>query len=139
MSDADFKSWGWRIPFLLSSVLVVVSYYIRARMAESPLFAQLKAAGKTSSAPIADSYGTAERWRVFFTVLLGATAGQAVVWYTGQFYALIFLQTVLKVPIDTAYVIVAIALVLATPFFIVFGRCRSDWPGDHHGRLPPRA
>jgi MFS family permease len=121
MSDADFKSWGWRIPFLLSSVLVVVSYYIRARMAESPLFAQLKAAGKTSSAPIADSYGSAERWRVFFTVLLGATAGQAVVWYTGQFYALIFLQTVLKIPIDTAYVIVAIALVLATPFFIVFG------------------
>jgi MFS family permease len=121
MSDAAFKSWGWRIPFLLSTVLVVVSYYIRARMAESPLFAQLKAAGKTSSAPIADSYGSAERWRVFFTVLLGATAGQAVVWYTGQFYALIFLQTVLKIPIDTAYVIVAIALILATPFFIVFG------------------
>jgi len=121
MSDADFKSWGWRIPFLLSAVLVVVSYYIRARMAESPLFVRLKAEGKTSTAPIADSYGTAERWKVFFIVLLGATAGQAVVWYTGQFYALIFLQTILKVPLDTAYKIVAYGLVLGTPFFVVFG------------------
>jgi len=121
MSDADFKAWGWRIPFLLSAVLVVVSYYIRARMAESPLFAKLKAEGKTSTAPIAESYGTAERWKVFFTVLLGATAGQAVVWYTGQFYALIFLQTTLKVPLDTAYKIVAMALLLGTPFFVVFG------------------
>ena len=121
MSDAAFRSWGWRIPFLLSAVLVVISYYIRARMAESPLFAKLKAEGKTSNAPIADSYGTAERWKVFFIVLLGATAGQAVVWYTGQFYALFFLQTVLKVPIGTAYKIVALGLLLATPFFVVFG------------------
>jgi MFS family permease len=121
MSDADFKAWGWRIPFLLSSILVVVSYYIRARMAESPLFARLKAEGKTSTAPLTESYGTAERWKIFFIVLLGATAGQAVVWYTGQFYALLFLQTVLKVPVDTAYKIVAISLVLATPFFVVFG------------------
>ena len=121
MSDADFKAWGWRIPFLLSSILVVVSYYIRARMAESPLFARLKAEGKTSTAPLTESYGTAERWKIFFVVLLGATAGQAVVWYTGQFYALLFLQTVLKVPVDTAYKIVAISLVLATPFFVVFG------------------
>ncbi|MEO7085883.1 MAG: MFS transporter [Gemmatimonadaceae bacterium] len=121
MSDAEFKQWGWRIPFLLSSLLVIVSYYIRSRMSESPLFARLKAEGKTSKAPIADSYGTAERWKVFFTVLLGATAGQAVVWYTGQFYALFFLQTVLKVPVDEAYKIVAVALVLATPFFVVFG------------------
>jgi len=121
MSDADFKAWGWRIPFLLSAILVVVSYYIRSRMAESPLFAKLKAEGKTSTSPIADSYGTAERWKVFFTVLLGATAGQAVVWYTGQFYALIFLQTILKVPLDTAYKIVALGLLLGTPFFVVFG------------------
>jgi len=121
MSDADFKAWGWRIPFLLSSILVIVSYYIRARMSESPLFARLKAEGKTSTAPLKDSYGTAERWKIFFVVLLGATAGQAVVWYTGQFYALLFLQTVLKVPVDTAYKIVAISLVLATPFFVVFG------------------
>jgi MFS family permease len=121
MSDADFRAWGWRIPFLLSAVLVVVSYYIRARMAESPLFARLKAEGKTSSNPIADSYGTADRWKLFFTVLLGATAGQAVVWYTGQFYALIFLQSVLKLPLDTAYKIVALGLLLGTPFFVVFG------------------
>ncbi len=100
---------------------MIVSYYIRARMSESPVFAQLKAEGKTSTAPIRDSYGSLERWKIFLMVLFGATAGQAVVWYTGQFYALIFLQTVLKVPIDTAYVIVAIALVLATPFFVVFG------------------
>lgn len=121
MSDADFRAWGWRIPFLLSAVLVVVSYYIRSRMAESPLFARLKAEGKTSSSPIADSYGTAERWKLFFIVLLGATAGQAVVWYTGQFYALIFLQSVLKLPLDTAYKIVALGLLLGTPFFVVFG------------------
>ena len=121
MTDADFKAWGWRIPFLLSAVLVVVSYYIRARMAESPLFARLKAEGRTSTRPIAESYGTAERWKVFFTVLLGATAGQAVVWYTGQFYALIFLQSVLKLPLDTAYTIVALGLLFGTPFFVVFG------------------
>jgi MFS family permease len=121
MPDADFKAWGWRIPFLLSAVLVVVSYYIRLRMSESPLFARLKAEGKTSKAPIADSYGTAERWKVFFIVLFGATAGQAVVWYTGQFYALIFLQTILKIPLDTAYVIIALGLLLGTPFFVVFG------------------
>jgi MFS family permease len=121
MSDADFKSWGWRIPFLLSAVLVVVSYYIRQRMSESPLFARLKAEGKTSKAPIKDSYGSAERWKVFFIVLLGATAGQAVVWYTGQFYALIFLQTILKVPLDTSYEIVALGLLAGTPFFVVFG------------------
>ena len=121
MSDTAFKSWGWRIPFLLSAILVVVSYYIRARMAESPLFARLKAEGRTSTSPISDSYGTAERWKVFFTVLLGATAGQAVVWYTGQFYALIFLQTILKVPLDTSYTVVAIGLLIGTPFFVVFG------------------
>ncbi len=121
MSDADFKAWGWRIPFLLSSLLVIVSYYIRSRMAESPLFLRLKEEGKTSKAPIAESYGTAARWRIFFTVLLGATAGQAVVWYTGQFYALVFLQTVLKIPLDVSYRIVAIALVAGTPFFVVFG------------------
>ena len=121
MTDAEFRAWGWRIPFLLSAILVVVSYYIRARMAESPLFARLKAEGKTSTSPIIDSYGTAERWKLFFTVLLGATAGQAVVWYTGQFYALIFLQSVLKLPLDTAYKIVALGLLLGTPFFVVFG------------------
>ncbi|HEY0995813.1 MAG TPA: MFS transporter [Gemmatimonadaceae bacterium] len=121
MPAADFEAWGWRIPFLLSLVLVVASYAIRRRMQESPLFSALKAQGKTSKAPIRESFGTAERWRVFFLVLIGATAGQAVVWYTGQFYALFFLQTVLKVPANLAYFIVAGALALGTPFFLVFG------------------
>jgi MFS family permease len=121
MSAESFRQWGWRIPFLLSAVLVIVSYYIRSRMAESPLFARLKAEGKTSRAPIADSYGSIERWKVFLVVLFGATAGQAVVWYTGQFYALIFLQNTLHVPLDTTYKIVALGLLLGTPFFVVFG------------------
>ncbi|MBA3888933.1 MAG: MHS family MFS transporter [Gemmatimonadaceae bacterium] len=116
-----FAEWGWRIPFLLSVVLVGVSYYIRRRMQESPVFLALKAQGKTSKAPIKDSYGSADRWRVFFLVLIGATAGQAVVWYTGQFYALFFLQTTLKVDSDLAYIIIASALALGTPFFLVFG------------------
>ena len=121
LGEAAFKAWGWRIPFVLSIVLVYFSYYIRAKMAESPLFTQLKAAGKTSTQPLQDAFGTFERWKVFFLVLFGITGGQAVVWYTGQFYALFFLQTVLKVPLTTSYVIVAVALVIGTPFFVVFG------------------
>jgi MFS family permease len=121
MSAESFTEWGWRIPFLLSLALVVMSYYIRVRLSESPLFTRLKAAGRTSKAPIQESFGTAERWKVFFIVLLGATAGQAVVWYTGQFYALFFLQTTLQVPLTTSYIIVAVALALATPLFIFFG------------------
>ncbi len=116
-----FKAWGWRVPFLVSGVLVVLSYYIRVRMAESPLFTKLKSEGKTSEAPIAESFGTAAGLKIFFVVLFGATAGQAVVWYTGQFYALLFLQTVLMVPLTQAYIIVAIGLALGTPFFLVFG------------------
>jgi MFS family permease len=121
VGERAFAAWGWRIPFLLSVVLVGFSYYIRVRMRESPLFAQLKAAGRTSTAPIRESFGTAERWKTFFLVLFGVTAGQAVVWYTGQFYALYFLQTVLKVPLATAYACVAAALALGTPLFLVFG------------------
>ena len=121
MSADDFARWGWRIPFLVSTVLVVVSYWIRVRMRESPLFQRLKDAGKTSVAPITDSFGSADRMKIFFLVLLGATAGQAVVWYTGQFYALLFLQTVLHVPVGESSKIVAVALLLATPFFLVFG------------------
>src|SRR5918912_387748 len=107
VGEEAFRAWGWRIPFLLSVVLVGFSYYIRVRMRESPLFAQLQAEGRTSAAPIRDSFGTAERWKIFFLILFGVTAGQAVVWYTGQFYALYFLQTVLKVPLATAYACVA--------------------------------
>ncbi len=121
VGEEAFKVWGWRIPFLLSILLVGMSYYIRVRLQESPLFVRLKAAGGTSTAPIRDSFGTWSRWKVFLLVLFGATAGQAVVWYTGQFYALFFLQTVLKVPLTTSYIIVAVALLLGAPLFIVFG------------------
>jgi len=121
MSPESFVEWGWRLPFVLSLALVVMSYYIRVRLQESPLFTRLKAAGRTSKAPIQESFGTRERWKVFFIVLLGATAGQAVVWYTGQFYALFFLQTSLQIPLTTSYIIVAAALALATPLFIFFG------------------
>ncbi len=121
VGEEAFKVWGWRIPFLLSILLVGMSYYIRVRLQESPLFARLKATGGTSTAPIRDSFGTWSKWKVFLLVLFGATAGQAVVWYTGQFYALFFLQTVLKVPLTTAYIIVAVALLLGAPLFVVFG------------------
>jgi MFS family permease len=121
VGEDAFKAWGWRIPFLLSIVLVGMSYYIRVRLKESPLFTRLKESGKTSTQPLKDSFGTWSSWKVFFLVLFGATAGQAVVWYTGQFYALFFLQTVLKVPLTTAYIVVAVALLAGAPLFIFFG------------------
>jgi MFS family permease len=121
MTEADFKEWGWRIPFLLSILLVAMSLYIRLRLKESPLFTTLKSEGKTSTAPLRDSLGSGRNWKVILLVLFGATAGQAVVWYTGQFYALFFLQKILNVPFIEANVIVAIALALGTPFFILFG------------------
>jgi len=121
VGEEAFKAWGWRIPFLLSTVLVAMSYYIRVRLKESPLFTALKQRNETSVAPIRESFGTWPKWKIFLLVLFGATAGQAVVWYTGQFYALFFLQTVLKVPLGTAYVIVAVALLLGAPLFVFFG------------------
>jgi MFS family permease len=121
IGEDAFKQWGWRIPFLLSIVLVAMSYYVRVRLKESPLFTRLKETGNTSTAPIADSFGTWSKWKLFFLILFGATAGQAVVWYTGQFYALFFLQTVLKVPLGTAYKIVAVALLIGAPLFIFWG------------------
>jgi MFS family permease len=121
MTEEAFKTWGWRIPFLLSILLVAMSLWIRLRLKESPLFTQLKTAGKTSATPIRDSLGNRKNWKVMLLVLFGAAAGQAVVWYTGQFYALFFLQNVLKVDFVKANIIVAVALALGTPFFIVFG------------------
>jgi MFS family permease len=121
VGEEAFKEWGWRIPFLLSIVLVGMSYYIRVRLKESPLFTILKDAKMTSVAPIQESFGSWPKWKIFLLVLFGATAGQAVVWYTGQFYALFFLQTVLKVPLGTAYVIVAVALLFGAPLFVFFG------------------
>src|SRR5262245_17586479 len=121
LGDAEFKSWGWRIPFLVSVFLVAMSYYIRLRLRESPLFAELKAAGKTSRKPLSETFRNPENRKLMLLALFGAAAGQAVVWYTGQFYALFFLQTSLKVNFVTANIIVAIALAVACPFFIFFG------------------
>jgi MFS family permease len=121
VGEEAFKQWGWRIPFLLSILLVAMSYYVRIRLKESPLFTKLRESGNTSTAPVRASFGTWSAWKIFLLVLFGATAGQAVVWYTGQFYALFFLQTVLKVPLATAYTIVAVALLIGAPLFIVFG------------------
>jgi MFS family permease len=121
MTETDFKTWGWRIPFLLSILLVGMSLWIRIRLRESPLFTQLKKEGKTSATPLRDSLGNRRNWRVILLVLFGAAAGQAVVWYTGQFYALFFLQNVLKIGFVAANIIVAVALALGTPFFIIFG------------------
>jgi MFS family permease len=123
MSSDAFETWGWRIPFLLSIFLVAISVYIRTTMRESPLFAQLKAAGKTSKAPLKESFGSRRNWNIILTVLFGAAAGQAVVWYTGQFYALYWLQgeALANVPFVDATMIVAIALALGLPFFVVFG------------------
>ncbi len=121
LGDVAFKSWGWRIPFLLSVLLVAMSYYIRMKLKESPLFAGMKAAGKTSRKPLSETFRNPENRKLMILALLGATAGQAVVWYTGQFYALFFLQTSLKVNFVTANIIVAVALALGTPFFVVFG------------------
>jgi MFS family permease len=122
VGDEVFKQWGWRVPFLVSAFLLAVSFYVRLRLRESPLFSKLKEAGKTSKAPIKESFGSRRNWKLILLALFGATAGQAVVWYTGQFYALYFLQTALKVDYVTAYIIIAVALFLGTPFFIVFGK-----------------
>ena len=130
MTDEAFSSWGWRIPFLLSIVLVAMSFYIRLKMAESPLFASLKSQGKTSTSPLKESFGNWPNARLVLLVLLGATAGQGVVWYTGQFYALSFLQSIMKVDITKSSIIVAIALLLGMPFFVVFGAL-----SDRIGRL----
>jgi MFS family permease len=121
MSKEAFAAWGWRVPFLLSILLVGLSLYIRLRMRESPIFKTLKEQGKTSTAPIRDSLMTPGAWKRMAITLFGATAGQGVVWYTGQFYALFYLQNVLRVETRTAYLIVAIALLLGMPLFVVFG------------------
>lgn len=121
LGETVFSEWGWRIPFLASAVLVVLSYVIRRKMDESPLFKQLKSEGKTSDNPLRESFVNPVNRRLVLVALFGATAGQGVVWYTGQFYALTFLQTVMNIQGAIANKIVAIALIFATPFFIVFG------------------
>ncbi len=122
MSSADFASFGWRIPFLFSAVLVLMALYVRLRLQETPLFARLKEAGKSSTSPWRESFGNPANRRLILLALLGMTAGQAVVWYQGQFQALFFLNTTLGVSFVNSYLIVGTAIVLATPFFVVFGR-----------------
>jgi MFS family permease len=121
MSREAFNAWGWRIPFIISIFLVGVSLYIRLRMKESPIFSQIKSAGMTSSRPLVEAFTKWENLKRVLVSLFGATAGQGVVWYTGQFYALFYLQTVLKVNGRSAQYIVAIALLLAMPLFVVMG------------------
>ncbi|XXF80022.1 MFS transporter [Myxococcaceae bacterium GXIMD 01537] len=121
IGEDAFKAWGWRIPFLISFLLVGMSLYVRVTLKESPIFQHLKKEGKTSTSPIKDSFGSKKNWKVILVALFGATAGQGVVWYTGQFYALFFLQNTLKVPFVTANIIVAVALALAMPLFVFFG------------------
>ena len=121
VGEEDFAAWGWRIPFLLSVFLLGISVWIRMSMQESPAFAKMKAEGKTSKAPLTESFLRGKNAKIVLLALIGLTMGQAVVWYTGQFYALFFLTQTLKVDLLTANIMVGISLILATPFFIVFG------------------
>jgi MFS family permease len=121
IDPADFKSWGWRIPFLISLLLVGLSLYIRLKMKESPIFSSLKASGKTSTKPLTDALKGWANWKRILTTLFGATAGQGVVWYTGQFYALFFIDTILRLPKTEARMVIAVAILLGMPLFVVFG------------------
>jgi MFS family permease len=121
MSAADFKEYGWRIPFLISIVLVAISLYIRLKMKESPIFQHIKTTGLTSAQPLKDAFTKKDNLKRVLVSLFGATAGQGVVWYTGQFYALFYMQSILKVNAKTANWIIAVALLIGMPFFTVFG------------------
>jgi MFS family permease len=131
LSPEAFGAWGWRIPFLLSLVLLVLSIYIRLRLSESPVFRAMKAGGKGSQSPLRDSFLRYPNNKLVLLALLGATAGQGVVWYTGQFYALFFLTITLELDYVRAYTLVALSLLVATPLFVLFGRL-----SDRVGRLP---
>jgi MFS family permease len=121
MSPEAFIRNGYRIPFLISVILVAISLYIRLKMKESPIFAGLKAGGKTSSTPIKDALSGWENWKRILRTLFGATAGQGVVWYTGQFYALFYLTTILKLETEPARIVIAAGILLGMPLFIFFG------------------
>jgi MFS family permease len=131
MGEAAFGDWGWRIPFLLSAVLLVISIWIRLKLNESPLFQKMVAEGKASKRPLSEAFGEWKNAKIALCALFGATAGEAVIWYGGQFYALFFLTQTLKVPATTAQIMIAISLALGTPFFIFFG-----WLSDKIGRKP---
>jgi MFS family permease len=131
MGEADFAAWGWRLPFLLSILLLAVSLWIRLKLEESPVFRRMKAEGKGSKAPLTEAFARWGNLRLVLIALFGAVAGQAVVWYAGQFYALFFLERTLRVDGATANILIAIALAIATPGFILFG-----WLSDRIGRKP---
>jgi len=131
IGEEAFADWGWRVPFIVSILLLAVSVYIRLSMNESPAFAKMKAEGKTSKAPLSESFGEWKNLKIVILALVGLTAGQAVVWYSGQFYALFFLTQALKVDGPTANIMIAISLIIGTPFFIVFGAL-----SDKIGRKP---
>ena len=131
MGEPAFNDWGWRIPFLVSILLLAVSVWIRLSLSESPAFQKMKAEGKTSKAPLSESFGQWKNLKIVILALIGLTAGQAVVWYTGQFYALFFLMQQLKVDAVTANLMIAAALLIGTPFFVVFGSL-----SDRIGRKP---
>jgi predicted MFS family arabinose efflux permease len=131
VGEEAFKEWGWRIPFLVSILLLGVSLWIRLKLAESPAFARMKAEGKGSKTPLKDSFAKWPNLKLVLLALVGLTAGQAVVWYTGQFYALFFLEKTLKVDGPLANILIATALLLATPFFVFWG-----WLSDKVGRKP---
>jgi len=129
MSAESFSAWGWRVPFLMSVLLLAISIYIRLKLEESPVFAEMKAQGRTSKAPLTESFARWGNAQLVLKALFGATAGQGVVWYAGQFYALYFLSTTLKLDYETTYLLIAVALLLGAPFLIVFG-----WLSDRFGR-----
>jgi MFS family permease len=129
LGEAAFADWGWRLPFLVSILLLGISLWIRLQLSESPVFQKMKDEGTASKAPFTEAFGQWRNLRLVLIVLTGAVAGQAVVWYTGQFYALFFLEKTMKVDGATANILIAIALALATPFFVVFG-----WLSDRIGR-----
>jgi MFS family permease len=131
IGEAAFADWGWRVPFIVSILLLAVSVYIRLSMNESPAFTKMKAEGKTSKAPLSESFGQWKNLKIVILALIGLTAGQAVVWYSGQFYALFFLTQSLKVDGATANIMIAVSLVIGTPFFIIFGSL-----SDKIGRKP---
>jgi MFS family permease len=130
MSPATFTSWGWRVPFLVTIVLLIFSVYIRMSLNESPVFQRMKAEGKASKSPLTDSFLRYPNNRYVLLALLGATAGQGVVWYTGQFYALFFLTITLKLDWQTAYTLMGVSLLIGLPFFVIFGSL-----SDRVGRL----
>ena len=131
MSPDDFKAWGWRVPFLVSILLLAVSVWIRLQLSESPLFTKMKSEGKNSKAPLTESFGQWKNLKIVIIALVGLTMGQAVIWYAGQFYASIYLKSVLKIDGQTADLLIAAALAVGTPFFLIFG-----WLSDKIGRKP---